>query len=349
MKNKTSTYKPVPTIKVTSLVLMAMALLFPLLFYYINDGMTVTMLMRELCLTPLKLAGIGVIVFAIIHVSNITIARTSISNLRYLLELPVIIFFVYWWLFVFLECLEKSWVYDATFTLDVWAYRQSIGLYMAATVLIYVFESGLNFYKLAQVKTAEVEQLQKEYAQTRLQVLKNQVNPHFLFNSLSVLSSLVQVSAETSDLFIQQLSKAYRYILDQREVDWVSLKVELEFLDAYFFLLQIRFDKKIKLEKVIDLDPAEYTVPPYSLQLLLENAVKHNRMSNSEPLVIRLYTEGEALVMANNINKRDQREHSTGVGLENIRSRYSFITERTIEISNNGTEFMVRIPLLKHT
>jgi two-component system, LytTR family, sensor kinase len=178
--------------------------------------------------------------------------------------------------------------------------------------------------------------------------LKNQVNPHFLFNSLSVLSSLVHVSAETSDKFIQQLSKAYRYILEQKDVDWVTVKSELEFLDAYFFLLQIRFDKKIKLVKKIALDETEYTLPPLTLQLLIENAVKHNKMSNSEPLTITITSEDEFVVVVNNVNKREQHEASTGIGLENIQKRYAYITDKKIEIVNREQDFSVRIPLIKN-
>jgi LytS/YehU family sensor histidine kinase len=220
---------------------------------------------------------------------------------------------------------------------------------MIATVFIYIFQSGLNFYKLAQEKASEAEKLQREYAHVRLQALKSQVNPHFLFNSLSVLSSLVHVSAETSDKFIQQLSKAYRYILEQKDVKWVTLQSELDFLDAYFFLLQIRFDKKIKLVKEIALNETEYTLPPLTLQLLIENAVKHNKMSNNEPLTIKIFNEGEFLIVVNNINKRDQHETSTGIGLENIRKRYAYITDKKIDILDGEHQFSVRIPLIKNT
>ncbi|RYF79838.1 MAG: histidine kinase, partial [Chitinophagaceae bacterium] len=120
---------------------------------------------------------------------------------------------------------------------------------MLGTVFIYTFLSGLNIYQLARQRETESEQLQREFAQVRLQALKSQVNPHFLFNSLSVLSSLVHVNAELSEQFIQHLAKAYRYILEQKELELVSLKEETSFLDAYFFLLQIRFDQKIRLEK----------------------------------------------------------------------------------------------------
>jgi LytS/YehU family sensor histidine kinase len=206
----------------------------------------------------------------------------------------------------------------------------------------------LNFYQLARQKAAEAEQLQKEYAQVRLQALKSQVNPHFLFNSLSVLSSLVHVSPETSEQFIIHLSKAYRYILDQKESGLVTLKEELSFLEAYFFLLQIRFDQKIKLQLHIKPGQEQYELPPLTLQLLVENAVKHNKMSVAEPLVISISTEGEWLIARNNISHRDQPETSTGVGLENIQKRYVLLTERKVMVENTGQYFRVKLPLLKH-
>jgi two-component system, LytTR family, sensor kinase len=271
-----------------------------------------------------------------------------VTWLRYIIELPAIIFINYWWLAFFLHIIEAPFLHHPKYGPNSWELRQHFALYMIAAVLIYIFQSGLNFYSLAQEKAAEAEKLQREYAQVRLQALKNQVNPHFLFNSLSVLSSLVHVSAETSDKFIQQLSKAYRYILEQKDVEWVTLKSELDFLDAYFFLLQIRFDKKIKLVKEIVLDETHYTLPPLTLQLLVENAVKHNKMSNSEPLTITITSEDEFVVVVNNVNKREQHEASTGIGLENIQKRYAYITDKKIEIVNREQDFSVRIPLIKN-
>jgi two-component system, LytTR family, sensor kinase len=327
---------------------LVVGLLFPFLFFYINERMTGSTLLKELFMAPVKVAVISIIIYLIIEGNNRSIGKTRVSFLRYMIELPLGAVLSFAWVDWCLRCLEWPFVYNRSVSADSWDYRQNIGLFLAATVFIYVFESGLNFYKLAQEKAAEAEQLERAHAQTRLQALKNQVNPHFLFNSLSVLSSLVQVSAETSDRFIQHLSKAYRYILDQKEVDWVTLKAELDFLDAYFFLLQIRFDKKIRMEKKIAIDPEQYTLPPLSLQLLLENAVKHNRMSNDEPLFINIYTEDGSLIITNNINRREQHEDSTGIGLENIKSRYAYITDSKIEIRQTDREFKVRIPLLKN-
>ena len=314
MADISKSYKTVSTLKPPLIVVLAVSIIFPILFAYINNELTAAILTRELTFTPLRLAGITMIAYVIIQLVNKVGVNFRAAWLRYIIELPVILFFTFWWLIVFLTFIEAAFIGGPKYEGNSWEFRLHISLYFIATVFIYIFQSGLNFYKQAQEKAAEAEKLEREYAQVRLQALKNQVNPHFLFNSLSVLSSLVHVSAETSDKFIQQLSKAYRYILEQKDLDWVTLKSELDFLDAYFFLLQIRFDKKIQLVKQIALDAIEYTLPPLTLQLLLENAVKHNKMSNNEPLIITIKNEGEYLAVVNKVNKREQYETSTGIG-----------------------------------
>jgi len=173
------------------------------------------------------------------------------------------------------------------------------------------------------------------------------VNPHFLFNSLSVLSSLVHVNAELSEQFIHHLAKAYRYILEQKELELVSLKEEMSFLDAYFFLLQIRFNQKIKLEKNISAEAEGLQLPPLTLQLLVENAVKHNKMSAQQPLLINVYALNNELIVENNVQQREQPETSTGVGLENIKKRYAMVTERKTIITQTPQTFRVQLPLLK--
>lgn len=348
MTDISKSYKTVSTLKLTIIVVLAVSILFPVLFAYINGEMNGKTLTHELTLTPLRLGGITIIIYFIIHLINKISFNKKIRWVRYIIELPVIVYITFWWLLFSLQYIDAPIYCGCKYPTDTWNFRQYIGLYMIGTTFIYIFQSGLNFYKLAEVKAAEAEKLQREYAQVRLQALKNQVNPHFLFNSLSVLSSLVHVSAETSDKFIQQLSKAYRYILDQKDIEWVTLKAELDFLDAYFFLLQIRFDKKIQLIKEITLDETQYTLPPLTLQLLVENAVKHNKMSNLEPLVIKIYNEDDGLVVTNNVNKREQHESSTGIGLENIKKRYSFITDKKIEIIKGEHQFTVNIPLNKN-
>lgn len=192
------------------------------------------------------------------------------------------------------------------------------------------------------------EQLEKENLQAQLAALKNQVNPHFLFNSLSILSSLVHTDANLAEQFVEQLALAYRYALEQKDHDLVPLGTEVEFIQAYTFLLKLRFADKFRLR--LDLPDAAqrgYQIAPLTLQLLVENAVKHNQMSTLHPLYvsIELDVDGPELVVRNTLQLRPAAP-STGVGLLNIRNRYRLLTPRPVAAGAEGSEFVVRIPLL---
>ncbi|MVM32805.1 histidine kinase [Spirosoma sp. HMF4905] len=191
------------------------------------------------------------------------------------------------------------------------------------------------------------ERLEKENVQAQFAALKSQVNPHFLFNSLSILSSLVHADAELSEKFIDQLSRAYRYILEQKDNERVLLKTELEFIQAYRFLLNIRFENKFDvIINVPEADQTRYSIAPLTLQLLVENAVKHNRMSAKEPLKVHIQLENDCLVVRNNLQPRPQSETSTGVGLQNIITRYALLTEDSVWVGESEGSFVVKIPLL---
>jgi len=195
----------------------------------------------------------------------------------------------------------------------------------------------------------QAEQLMKENALAQFEALKNQVSPHFLFNSLSILSSLVHVDANLSEKFIDQLSKAYRYILEQKDNETVSLKTELDFLNSYAFLLKIRFENKFDVKiSITDQEAEKYHIAPLTLQLLTENCVKHNRMSQQEPLVITILIGGDYLVVINPVRPRSEGERitSTGIGLANIKNRYQLLTKRPVQIAQEERLFTVKIPLL---
>ncbi len=190
-------------------------------------------------------------------------------------------------------------------------------------------------------------ELEKRQLLNEIALLKTQVNPHFLFNSLSILSSLVHIDAGLSERFIDQLSRSYRYILEQKDQSLVTLRTELEFIRSYAFLLKIRFEAKFDLQ--IQLDEAlldQYKIAPLTLQLLVENAVKHNRMSAKEPLVVSVSADAGTLVVRNALRPRPSPEPSTGTGLKNIISRYALLTERPVWAGENEGEFVVRVPLL---
>lgn len=195
----------------------------------------------------------------------------------------------------------------------------------------------------------EAQKLINENTLAQYEALKNQLSPHFLFNSLSILSSLVHVSPDLSEKFIDRLSKAYRYILEQKDNAMVRLKTELDFIDSYAFLLGIRFDNKFILkESIQEIDAEKYFVAPFALQLLVENAVKHNRMSNKEQLIVSIYREEAYLVVENPIRPRNKNELviSTGIGLNNIINRYKLLTTEPVIVEHSNEVFKVKIPLI---
>lgn len=230
------------------------------------------------------------------------------------------------------------------------ATRAIYGQFATLSLCVYVLIANRHIMDYKEEVQVRAEQLEKENLLSQFNALKSQVNPHFLFNSLSILSSLVRKDPELSEQFIDRLSKAYRYILEQRDSDLVPLRTELDFLQAYAFLLQTRFGHKFEVRVELPDAVVETTrIPPLTLQLLVENAVKHNRMSEQEPLLIRVEAAGGQLVVRNPFRPRGETKHSTGVGLQNIINRYALLTDRPVWAGETEREFVVRVPLLTHT
>ena len=214
------------------------------------------------------------------------------------------------------------------------------------SLLIIAYEIIILYVKNAIRSAREKEAIQKELAAAKLESLKNQVNPHFLFNSFSVLSSLVEDDSKEAIKFISKLSDMYRYILENDEKSVVTLQEELEFLDSYIFLLQMRHQAAIVVEKDISLENLDLTVPPMSIQILIENAVKHNSFSIDDPLHISIKNEGnKAIVVENEKRKKESLSGSTKIGLKNLSNRLLLSAGRALEITDNDESFKVRLPL----
>lgn len=195
---------------------------------------------------------------------------------------------------------------------------------------------------------AEREEIEKDIAQARFESLKNQVNPHFLFNSLNVLASLVHIDADLSEKFIDQLARSYRYLLEQKDKELVSLQTEIDFVHAFAFLLKIRFEEKLQIKINLDAGVMDFYIAPLTLQLLIENAVKHNIVSAETPLVIEIFNEDDQfLVVRNNIQPRENQMPSTGVGLKNIRSRYKLFSSREPLFLKEKACYIAKIPLIE--
>lgn len=178
------------------------------------------------------------------------------------------------------------------------------------------------------------------------ELLKQQINPHFLFNSLNTLKSMVETHDEHTVEFILKLSDFYRFTLESRKLDLIKLKEELEIVKAYMFLLKSRFEEGIDLNiAVADKDMDSY-IPPFTLQLLLENCVKHNIVSLDKPLRIRIYSQDDFIIVENPIQLKTNAEASTGIGLENINQRYLHLLDKRIEITDADNLFAIKLPII---
>ncbi len=220
------------------------------------------------------------------------------------------------------------------------AFGFRVNLFLNCLNAIYFFMDRL---KKTQV---EAEQFKKESVEAQFEALRNQINPHFLFNCFNALSSLVYKDADISAKFIAQLSLVYRYLLYNQEKKVVKLKEELSFIDAYFYLLKIRFGDNIIIDKQISEEDENYFLAPATLQMLIENAIKHNVVSSKFPLHIRLFIENNWIVVSNSLQEKQVKEVSTNIGLKNIQSRYAFLSDEKVMIIKTSSEFLVKIPLV---
>lgn len=203
---------------------------------------------------------------------------------------------------------------------------------------------GARYFFLLQKTVLEKEQLERDHLASQLDSLRNQVNPHFLFNSLNTLAYLIPEEPEKAVRFVQQLSRVYRYVLEHRDEKITALHDELDFLKSYNFLLKERFGDNLRIE-IHDLkQEMQAGIVPLTLQMLFENAIKHNVISKEKPLLIEVFSEADHLVVRNTLQRKNQVMHSTGVGLENIRQRYKILTGTDIVVSETDGFFTVKLP-----
>lgn len=236
---------------------------------------------------------------------------------------------------------------EVTFDNISWArmLKNTIMPVTVAVIIISIFVARSWLYEWRNA-ALEAEKLKSAVLASQNQFLKDQLNPHFLFNSLNTLSNLVFEDAEKSAAFINQLSKIYRYVLDVQQEELVSLQQELGFARNYLSLQQIRFDTNLEYEIKVDENKKGY-LPPLSLQLLLENAIKHNIVSMENPLKISIELDGDVLIVSNKLQLKKHGESESGIGLENIKKRYELLSNQTIEVMGEGDYFVVKLPILK--
>lgn len=221
----------------------------------------------------------------------------------------------------------------------MYAWLVNLLFHLINTIVFYFQE-----YKTTRI---EAEELKRISAQAELQLVKSQINPHFLFNNLNVLSALVMKDNTEANRFIEEFSKVYRYILTNHDKEMVPLKTELDYIKPYIFLLEKRFGEGLLVTMDIPAYYLDHFIIPASLQMLIENAIKHNIVSKSKPLLINIHANGKkAIVVSNNLQPKQLVEKSTEFGLQNIVKRYELVSNKKVMIEKNSSSFTVSIPLL---
>lgn len=246
-----------------------------------------------------------------------------------------------------------SWFYDVTSfwgrTLQWQDYIYNIFIISIFVFLVSgIYEASFYFARW-RVTVKEAEELKKANVFSQLESLKNQVSPHFLFNSLNTLSSLIEEDQEQAVKFVNQLSRVYRYLLQSNEKQLTTVKDEVDFLVAYFFLLKTRFGEGLTLS--IDLSDGVFqsSIPPLTLQILVENAVKHNVVSVSKPLAITITScDEDHICVENNLQKKTLNVVSNGMGLSNIAAKYKLLNKPAIDVDDKVGSFKVTLPLIKN-
>ncbi len=213
-------------------------------------------------------------------------------------------------------------------------------------IIITVIEA-IVWFKRSQQSLVKAERLERENSQIRFETLKSQLNPHFLFNSLNVLSSLIKKDSDKAQNFVDEFSSVYRYTLDVIEKPVVELREEIDFAKSYLFLQKIRFDNAVDMEINVDASILNFLVPPLAVQTLLENAFKHNKATTESHLKIKIFNDNDSLVVVNNLQPKIKGSDSKGVGLNNLNKRYELLGDELPQFSVTEKEYVAKIPLIK--
>lgn len=226
--------------------------------------------------------------------------------------------------------------------------RATLASGVGSTILALMYEVAfLSIEK--ELDSRVLQQIDKERQEAEVSVLKNELDPHFFFNCMNTLSYLVKEDKDKAYQFVHKLSSIYKYFLRNKEVDYVRLQDELEFLENYHYLLRIRFDETIRIENTIDAQNGSTYILPCTLQVLVENAMKHNFFSEKEPLVVSLAMNNLHICVSNPVRPKLHAADSTKVGLRNLKARYRLITNQNVLVQKTGGKFLVKLPIVKQT
>lgn len=244
-----------------------------------------------------------------------------------------------------LDVVFDVFVFDKSFSKAISATQ---GTTLVSTTLINLgintFMHGRGFLVEWRQISVDMEKLRTEQVSTQYQSLKNQVNPHFLFNSLNALTSLVYDDQAKAVEFIRKLSQVYRYVLDKKDEEVVPIADEIDFMENFIFLQKIRFGENLNFS--VSKKTLKGYLPPLALQILVENAIKHNVVSEKDPLEIKIEVTDESCVISNSIKEKLDKD-STGIGLSNLKARYKYLTKKEMQVLNDGKQFIVKLPILE--
>jgi sensor histidine kinase YesM len=268
-----------------------------------------------------------------------TLKRISIAMIAYVAIMAAAISIIFWG-YDYIGFLG----YQLNNTQYVWCLIVGVFCNILATSL----NEGVAFYEKWRKLVDEAENLKKENLQSQLEGLKGQVNPHFLFNSLNSLSSLISEDPAQAERFLDEMSKVYRYLLRTNEEGLTTLNSEMDFIHSYFHMLKTRYGDGLAMETKIDQHYLNYQIPPLTLQMLVENAVKHNMILKNNPLKILIMTTNSGrLIVSNNLQRKDRLVSSNKVGLTNIVNKYRLMKKEEISVRDDGKEFAVVVPLIQ--
>jgi hypothetical protein len=230
-----------------------------------------------------------------------------------------------------------------------WAGVFKFSILSALAVIVFSLIYEVLFLSKERVlDTKIVTQLDRERSQAELQALQNEMDPHFIFNSLNTLNHLIVNDPEKAHRYNNKLAQVYKYFLINKNRELISLRDELEFIEDYFYLLQLRHDNKLQLETKLGAHPdGAIMIPPCSLQILIENAIKHNEFSNDNPLLITIEMTEKYLCAINNMRPKPYAINSTNIGLKNLSSRYKLLYHKDIIIESGKEKFTVKLPIIR--
>ncbi len=257
----------------------------------------------------------------------------------------VTIYFIYQIDYFYYKIFE--WIFDENLPPNDPTFYQTLSLGVLIALILTGYDTAFYFFDRWSKTQIEAETLKRTAVQSQLDALKTQLDPHFLFNNFNTLTTIIEEDPKLATRYVEKLSQVYRYVLQTRSDDTVLLREELNFIENYLFLAKIRFGENLKIEIQVAENQKDKFIPPVTLQLLCENAIKHNIVSKQNPLTIKISTiENDQLMVSNNLQKKISVEISTKIGLQNIKQRYLLLGKSEPQIIENEKEFIVKLPLI---